>query len=582
MKLACVLVLFCFAGQLYGQKNITGKNFPEEIFAIQDTSQETGNKGILAEPDTNFTWEKYGEFLKQISDKSKYTVLPLNEFKNTTDPTKIVIGLRHDVDNNLSVAYDFSETEYNLGFRSTYYILHSAAYYLANSSDLSTHTGNILPILKKMQDERKLEIGWHNDLVTLQVVYNIDPVSFLHNELSWLRSNGIRINGTASHGSPYCYVYKYLNYYFFEECTFPVTGQFVNNINIPVNGVQVPMKKGRLSDFGLDYEAYFLGYNKAFSDATITNGIRWNISMLDLSKLTAGDRVMILLHPIHWHKASTANNISSFRINGQRYSTIDYMKNEITVEMPGETDLAKLIATFVLSPGAIAKISGSRQTSGVTVNNFTTAVNYDIYAENRDILKQWKVTVKKAELNQANFISFSLPGMIGAARIDTVSNTIGLDFKPEDPVNSLKASFILSQGARAMLGDVEQISDVTTNDFYIPLLYTVISKDNLKSKQWIVNVRRFVLSSEAAKHENIIVYPNPTSGLITIDFKNIFSSSGTMLEIYNISGSKVYSRLIERTGDFTFGADLSYLSPGIYFLKYSRFDKPLKIVIKGN
>ena len=41
------------------------------------------------------------------------------------------------------------------------------------------HSDKIIPILKTMQNERHFEIGWHNDLVTLQVIYNINPVTFL-------------------------------------------------------------------------------------------------------------------------------------------------------------------------------------------------------------------------------------------------------------------------------------------------------------------------------------------------------------------------------------------------------------------
>jgi hypothetical protein len=211
-------------------------------------------------------------------------VLPLNEFRQTFNNRKIVIGLRHDIDNDLNVAYQFSEVEYKLGFRSTYFILHSAPYYLANSNNMNVHSEKIIPILKTMQDKRHFEIGWHNDLVTLQIIYNINPVTFLHNELNWLRSNGINIFGTASHGSNYCKVYHYINYYFFEECTSPAVTNFNNNVTVPVGSKNITLIKGKLNDFGLKYEAYFLNNNKYFSDAKLTNGVRWNIGMLDLNQ----------------------------------------------------------------------------------------------------------------------------------------------------------------------------------------------------------------------------------------------------------------------------------------------------------
>jgi hypothetical protein len=378
--------------------------FPNFISLKPDTTAKNGLEKNKAEnPDTNFTFEKYRNFLKAVSDTGKYIVVPINEFRRTYNSNKIVIGLRHDVDNDLNVAYQFSETESAIGVRSTYYILHTAPYYLADPSNKLVHSNNILPLLKSMQNERHFEIGWHNDLVTLQVVYAIDPVSFLHNELSWLRSNGLNIEGTASHGSNYCHTYLYLNYYFFEECTYPAVGEYVNNITVPVGSNSVKLKKGKLSDFGLAYEAYFLDNNKYFSDASIINGLRWNIEMLDIADLKKGDRVIILLHPIHWHKASVNAEIESFSIAGQRTSFTDIKKSVITVELPGYIDKKSLVASFSLSPGAYAKVSGKLQRSGTGVNDFSSGLVYTVYAENRDVKKEWKIEIQQPLLSDLNY-----------------------------------------------------------------------------------------------------------------------------------------------------------------------------------
>lgn len=396
-----IFIINLISSQLNGQ----GKTLPglrldgRDNFFWQDTTHGSKNKyGESSEqPDTNFTWEKYASFLKKISDTSKYIVLPLNEFRKTFNPDKIVIGLRHDVDNDLNLAYEFSNIETKLGFRATYFILHTAPYYLADPPNKSIHSEKIIPILKSMQNDKKFEIGWHNDLITLQLVYKINPVTFLHQELKWLRDNGINIVGTASHGSTYCKTYHYINYYFFHEFTYPVKPGFENNIEVPFSNSTVPIIKGNLSDFGLEYEAYFLNNNKAFSDAMVTKGVRWNIGMLDLNQLKPGDRVIILLHPIHWHKASVNANIESFRINGQTYSKIDDQNSTITVEMPKISDRNSLIASFRLSPGAFTRISGIIQKSDTTSNNFTYPVHYVVYAENREIHRDWIIKVNKSK-----------------------------------------------------------------------------------------------------------------------------------------------------------------------------------------
>ena len=85
------------------------------------------NKG-----DPAFSYKNYVEFLLKISDTSKYIIVPLDKYNETINPNKVIIGLRHDVDLNLNIAYNLSTVENNFGVRSNYYILHTAGYYLAN------------------------------------------------------------------------------------------------------------------------------------------------------------------------------------------------------------------------------------------------------------------------------------------------------------------------------------------------------------------------------------------------------------------------------------------------------------------
>jgi hypothetical protein len=201
-----------------------------------------------------------------------------------------------------------------------------------------------------------------------------------------------------------------MNFYFFEECTFPMVSNRENNISVPKDGKSIQLIKGKLIDFDLQYEAYFLNNNKAYSDAVITNGIRWNIGMLNLHELQPGDRAIILLHPIHWHKASVHAQIESFSIPGQKSCTIDTINSLISVEMPDGTNRSSLVASCTLSPGAFAKVSGRMQYNRISINDFNNTVIYKVYAENRAMQKEWIIVVYTAKI-QANSISFSKPEM---------------------------------------------------------------------------------------------------------------------------------------------------------------------------
>lgn len=581
--LSFLMISFFFIKSGYCQKSNSGgiKLFRKNITLKQDTVPVMKKKNLMAEePDTNFTWEKYAGFLHNISDTSKYIVLPLNEFRQTFNSKKIVIGLRHDVDIDLDVAYQFSQIESNLGFRSTYFILHTAPYYLANSNNMAIHTNNIIPVLKKMQNERHFEIGWHNDLVTLQVIYNINPATFLHNELNWLRSNGISIVGTAAHGSNYCKIYHYMNFYFFVDCTYPIVPGRENNIIVPKDNKNITLIKGSLSDFDLKYEAYFLNNNKAFSDATITGGIRWNIGMLDLTQLQAGDRVIILLHPIHWHRGSVHANFESFSLPGQKSCSIDSINSVINVDIPYGTNTGSLIAQFSVSPGAYAKVDGKIQESSRTTNGFVKPLIYRVYAENRSIQREWTVNIHFIK-SSANFNSFTLPCMIGQSVIDSAQNTIDVEIREGIKKDSLKPYFLLSPGSHAWIGAQEQISGINYRDFSYPVIYDIVSKDSQVIKKWKVLLYDGVLSTrnEKPEHSDLTIYPNPSEGHVYFRFANI-KTSPMALNIFNAMGEKVFTQTIKKTGDFTCETDLKKLQGGVYIVKYSETSKPGIIVIE--
>jgi len=577
------IMIFCFNGSLYAQrKNQEELNKISKKFGLRQDSINQSKKRVvqMAEPDTNFTWEKYAGFLKIVSDTSKYIVLPVNEFRKTFNNNKIVIGLRHDVDLDLNLAYKFSSIESDLGFRSTYFILHSAPYYLKNANNMEVHNEEIIPILKSMQDEKHFEIGWHNDLVTLQVIYNINPVNYFHKELDWLRSNGLNIYGTAAHGSNNAKTYHYVNFYFFEECTFPALPGRENNISVPKDVKVITLIKGKLSDFNLQYEAYFLNNNKAYSDATITNGIRWNIGMLDLSQLIPGDRAIILLHPTHWHKGSVHANIESFSIPGQKSCTIDSIKSKIIVDMPAGTNKSSLIASYSLSPGAYVKVSGKLQINRGTQNNFNEPVIYKVFAENRSIQRNWTVEIHILK-SQANFVSFSVPGMIGPAIIDTIGNSIIAEIETSRSIDSLKPTFELSDKAKAWIGKKEQLSDLNFTDFSRPVFYDIVSSDSQKIKKWRATIvgPNDNYKSEKPAQTGLLIYPNPTDGKTQLQFVGV-TTSPTTLDIFNTMGEKVFTRSIKKTGAFTVEEDLKKLRGGIYIVRFSEVDRPEIIVIK--
>ncbi|SHJ92524.1 SpoIID/LytB domain protein [Anaerobranca californiensis DSM 14826] len=86
--------------------------------------------------------------------------------------------------------------------------------------------------------------------------------------------------------------------------------------------------------------------------------------------------------------------ILSFKINNQVGETmIDDENSKITLTMPSDTDLTRLIANFQLAEGAYVKVNDKQQKSGETVNDFSKPVVYKVYGVDGSI-REWTVIVK--------------------------------------------------------------------------------------------------------------------------------------------------------------------------------------------
>jgi hypothetical protein len=228
-----------------------------------------------------FTYRRYDAWLAGLVPER---VVPLRELAATEAP---VLGLRHDVDLRLDSAVRLARLEHGRGIRSTYFILHTAPYY--------RHGDELLGTLRMLQDDLGHEIGWHNDLVTLQRVQGVDVRSYLARELEWLRAGGVEITGSAAHGSPWCHRLGFHNNYVFAGWDEPQDG-------FPSLDVSDKLDP---AEFGLEYEAYHLPYDIYFSDSRFDANGRGHPDELSPEAL-AGARAVALVHPCHWD-ASTAH-----------------------------------------------------------------------------------------------------------------------------------------------------------------------------------------------------------------------------------------------------------------------------------
>lgn len=288
--------------------------------------QSLGRRLLFPVLERAFTDDRYERLLERLADSARYRVVRLCEFGAAEAREQAVVGLRHDVDDRLESALRLARLEHRHGLRSTYFVLHTAAYW---------HDPSLILTLRALQDDLGHEIGWHNDLVTLQCVYGIDARAYLARELGRLREGGLRIHGVASHGSPYCYRLGYHNNYFFADFPEEVPG-FPNTSVVRTDRGECTIEKAHLADFGFYYEAYHLDNGLYFSDSTFNDrGVRWHPDELDPPPFRPGEKAIILIHPCHWDPSVAAKTRRLLGILASRLVTLPLRRSASLGAPPG-------------------------------------------------------------------------------------------------------------------------------------------------------------------------------------------------------------------------------------------------------
>jgi len=214
-----------------------------------------------------------------------------------------VLLVRHDVDHDHITAQKIAKWEYNHDIRATYCLLHTAWYYGKLDGKSYVHTHDLVECARFLINLGH-EVTFHNNLVALALYKRIDPVDLLKRELEFLRSNGIDIVGTSTHGDKLCRELKFRNWELFLECCDDRFGGPRTITWQEDNGIQeVQLGTVSMFDFDLEYEAYDIALDIYHTDSggNMSTQLRtWGRRPFGRHDPEKGSVVGILAHPVWW------------------------------------------------------------------------------------------------------------------------------------------------------------------------------------------------------------------------------------------------------------------------------------------
>lgn len=251
-------------------------------------------------PFTRGDLNELGEFFEQA-----HAVVSMREvFAGNRDPR--VIGVRHDVDNHpkaLDTAVSLARWEAENGWRSTYFLLHTARYWADGRWREAAETMALLGH----------EIGLHVDAIAHALEQGGDPHEIVTEALGELRDAGHVVTGVVGHGNrPVCVDAGFANDEQFLECVRPEMGE--PDRELTYQGRTIKLDPQPLADYGLQYESIGLrqyednGVMRTRSGQIYNtdSGREWYYpfeqTINEYRSITDG-QLHLLLHPDHWSEA---------------------------------------------------------------------------------------------------------------------------------------------------------------------------------------------------------------------------------------------------------------------------------------
>ena len=207
------------------------------------------------------------------------------------DSSDTVIAVRHDVDDNpgaFDTALEMARWEFDNGYSSTYYLLHSAAYWTADNL-----------VRAREFEELGHEVGLHVNALAEALRRRRSPDWILCEALGDLRSMGLRVDGCVGHGDPLCRgrygTVRFTNDEMFVESRRPSMGAADRILTHRKTFVQIePQPRAH---YHLGYDAAWLERGDYLSDS----GHVWSQPFETVCHRwpTAG-QLHVLVHPDWW------------------------------------------------------------------------------------------------------------------------------------------------------------------------------------------------------------------------------------------------------------------------------------------
>ena len=159
----------------------------------------------------------------------------------------------------------------------------------------------------------------------------------------------------------------------------------------------------------------------------------------------------------------------------------------------------------------------------------------------------------------ADILDFVVDQQIQPAEINTEEQTIHVIVEEGTDLTQIIPEIFISPAASI------DPPGGTMQNFTNPFTYTVTSENGQTVKEWVVTIDITTGVQEIKKPE-VVVYPNPASGVINIQ-SAVGSRQSAVIEIVDLYGNVLLEEVKRGRGEVVMTVDVSSLPDGVYFVR---------------
>ena len=237
--------------------------------------------------------------------------------------------------------------------------------------------------------------------------------------------------------------------------------------------------------------------------------------------------------------------------------------NSVTITSSTKSiDLSSLLISFEVSPGAKLVLSGTTLTSRVSRLNFSNSITVTVIAADGS-KKDYIINLLLPKSNQNEVIFFKSMNPYSVGKIDVLKKEIHISVPYGTLVSQIQPVFMVSEGAKVMIGVVQQISGANTVDFTKPVVYTIVAEDGTTTSYTVyIDVQpKSTLGLEDEEINFVSIYPNPSNGIFTLKALN----NSLKISVIDATGREVFFKDFKSYDGEELQLDLSSFGKGIYF-----------------